>query len=219
MKAMILAAGRGNRMRPLTDTVPKPLLKVNGKSLIEYHLEKLYLSGIKDVVINHAWLGEQIELSLGDGSRFGLNITFSPEPEGGLETAGGIIKALPLLGENPFLVISADVFCDINFSSLKLPEGSLAHLILVDNPGHNSTGDFSLLTNGLLKLKGDCLTYSGVGLFSPSLFANYPQGYLALREVFESAIMNNMISGEIHDGYWSDVGTPERLQKISKQFS
>lgn len=214
MKAMILAAGRGERMRPLTDSLPKPLLKVGGKMLIEYHLEKLKAAQVTDVVINHAWLGEKIEQALGDGSRYGLNITYSAEKEA-LETAGGIVNALPLLGTKPFIVINGDIFCDVDFSTLMTPITGLAHLIMVDNPAHNPEGDFSLAASGYVNQTGENkLTFSGVGIYHPDLFKNKANGKLALAPVLREAMDKHFVSGSYYQGMWHDIGTPERLTEL-----
>ena len=214
MKAMILAAGRGERMRPLTDTTPKPLLKVGGKMLIEYHLEKLKAANIIDVVINHAWLGEQIEQHLGDGSRYGLNIQYSAEGEA-LETAGGIVNALPQLGNKPFLVINGDIFCDYDISTLMAPISGLAHLILVDNPEHNPQGDFALTDSGEVNQVGDNkLTFSGIGIYHPDLFKDMEKGKRALAPVLRGAMDNHFVTGSHYQGLWHDIGTPERLSEL-----
>ena len=219
MKAMILAAGRGERMRPLTDTTPKPLLKVAGKMLIEYHLEKLKAANITDVVINHAWLGEKVEQALGDGSRYGLTIQYSAEQEA-LETAGGIVNALPLLqGESDtaeaFIVINGDIFCDYDISKLPSSLLGLAHLVLVNNPEHNPDGDFSLTTSGLVKAEGDDKkTFSGIGVYHPDLFKDYPSGKLALAPVLRKAMEQQQVTGELYQGRWRDIGTPERLNEL-----
>ena len=214
MRAMILAAGRGERMRPLTDTLPKPLLKVGGKMLIEYHLEKLKTAQVTEVVINHAWLGEKIEQALGDGSRYGLNITYSAETEA-LETAGGIVNALPLLGSTPFIVINGDIFCDVDFSSLRVPISGLAHLILVDNPAHNKDGDFAVSASGSVNQTGNNkLTFSGIGIYHPDLFKNKPQGKRALAPVLRQAMDNHLVTGSHYQGIWHDIGTPERLTEL-----
>lgn len=221
MKAMILAAGRGQRMRPLTDKTPKPLLSVNGIPLIEYHLQKLAQQGISEVVINHAWLGEQIENTLGDGSRWGLTIHYSPEPEGGLETAGGIIKALPMLGEQPFWLINGDIWTDIDFARLprKLPDEQLAHLIMVKNPEHNPDGDFAVVADRLAPKSGHLpsYTYSGIGLYRPQWFAQKKVEKCALRPFFEAAIAEQKIAASVvADGHWTDVGTPQRLERLQQ---
>lgn len=214
MKAMILAAGRGERLRPLTDTCPKPLIPLKGKPMIEYHLEKLAQIGVSEVVINQAWLGEQFEQKLGNGEAFGLAISYSPEPQGGLETAGGIIQALPLLDEAPFLVINGDVFTDFDFDQLPkhLAAGCLAHLVLVPTPDFKSQGDFGLNSDGLLSPQGEW-TFSGISLFSPKLFAGLPAGRLALAPILREAMMQHQVSGQVYHGLWSDVGTLERLQQ------
>jgi len=214
MKAMILAAGRGERMRPLTDTTPKPLLKVGGKMLIEYHLEKLKQANITDVVINHAWLGEKVEQALGDGSRYGLNIQYSAEGEA-LETAGGIIKALPLLGNSAFIVINGDIFCDYDASSLMAPISGLAHLLLVDNPEHNPEGDFSLTDLAEVKQAGgNKLTFSGIGIYHPDLFKNLEQGKRPLAPLLRDAMDKHFVTGTHYRGMWHDIGTPERLSEL-----
>ncbi|PWW13371.1 MurNAc alpha-1-phosphate uridylyltransferase [Pseudidiomarina tainanensis] len=224
MKAMILAAGRGKRMQPLTDTLPKPLLAVRGKPLIQYHLEKLAALGVEQVVINHAWLGHLLQQQLGDGSQFGLRLCYSAEPPGGLETAGGIIKALPWLGDEPFWVINGDVFTDLDFDNLprQLEADADAHLLLVANPVHHPQGDFALAQSGLLSTDANAsnrLTYSGMGLFHPRLFAAYPAGseqVLALRSLFEQAIQRQALYGSCIAAAWTDVGTPERLAQLQE---
>ncbi|MCF6253681.1 MAG: nucleotidyltransferase family protein [Thiomicrorhabdus sp.] len=224
MKAMILAAGRGNRLRPLTDTVPKPLIPVCGKPLIEYHIEKLAAIGITDIVINHAWLGEVLETSLGNGKRWGVNIEYSPEPEGGLETAGGIIQALPLLGNAPFLVLNGDVYCDFSFDSLlqtaqqmQLDSSLLAHLILVPSPNHNQTGDFDLNEQQQVIPQGE-LTFSGLSVLSPALFKGVEGGRKKLAPILRQAMEKRHVTGEIYQGIWSDVGTVERLAETHKML-
>lgn len=211
---MILAAGRGERMRPLTDNLPKPLLKVAGKMLIEYHLEKLKAAQITEVVINHAWLGEKIEQALGDGSRYGLTIHYSPEVEA-LETAGGIINALPLLGNSEFIVINGDIFCDYELSSLPSSLSGLAHLLLVGNPEHHLEGDFALTNSGLLEQTGENKqTFSGIGVYHADLFKGYPRGKLALAPILRKAMDQQQVTGEFYQGIWHDVGTPERLSEL-----
>jgi len=221
MKAMILAAGRGERMRPLTDHTPKPLLKVGGKALIVWHLENLAKAGFKEVVINHAHLGSQIEAALGDGSQWSLKISYSPEQKA-LETAGGIAYALPLLTQNgsenaPFLVVNGDTFTDINFAKIKLSRNMLAHLMLVDNPPQHSQGDFSI-DNGLLTNQGAPMrTFSGVGVYHPSLFAPIKRGDAAkLAPLLRQAILENKASAQYYQGVWHDIGTPERLQALNE---
>ncbi|MRJ44995.1 nucleotidyltransferase family protein [Idiomarina loihiensis] len=223
MRAMILAAGRGSRMRPLTDNQPKPLLPVAGKPLLAYHLEKLANAGVNEVVINHAWHGEQIEDFVGDGSQWGLQVSFSAEPEGGLETAGGIIKALPLLGDDPFWVINGDIWTDWDYRDLPtdLEKGLLGHLIMVDNPIHHSNGDFAI-ENGLLvngENENDARkTFSGVGLYRKELLAPYPEGKRPLKPFFDRAINKKQLAASHQDGFWTDVGTPERLHQVNQRL-
>lgn len=222
MKAMILAAGRGERMRPLTDVTPKSMLQVGGKPLIVWHIEKLAQAGFCDLVINHAYLGAQIETALGDGYHFGVSIRYSPETEA-LETAGGIAQALPLLGTEPFLVVNGDVFCDYDFAALTArradmvaePNTALAHLILVDNPEHHLVGDFAL-ENGKVTDAGEhLLTFSGIGLYQPALFRGVGPGTKAkLAPLLRVAMAAGKVSGEYFSGRWIDVGTPERLKRL-----
>jgi len=216
MKAMILAAGRGERLRPLTDKLPKPLIKAGGKALIEYHLEKLVQAGFNEIVINTAWLAEKIHQQLGDGSQYGLTIQYSDE-EQALETAGGIIKALPLLGDEPFLVINGDIWCDLNFSTIKeLKPSSQAHLFLVNNPEHNPDGDFSL-QNNLIKNTGDTMfTFSGIGIYRPDFFEEQTAGAVPLAPIIRKKADKDLVSGEIYPGLWTDVGTIERLELLEK---
>ena len=221
MKAMILAAGHGSRMRPLTNHTPKPLLKVGGKPLIVWHIEKLKNAGFQDIVINIAWLGDQIPDSLGDGSKFGLNIHYSDEQnEGALETAGGIVKALPLLGNMPFLVINGDIWCDYPLTNQNPIAGDrLAHLILVNNPSHNPDGDFSLNDN-VLKSEGSIkYTFSGIGYYHPKLFQDLPQGKRPLAPLLHKKMAISQITGEIFSGDWRDIGTPERLAKLDRDLN
>jgi MurNAc alpha-1-phosphate uridylyltransferase len=219
MKAMILAAGRGERMRPLTDTLPKPLLEVQGKALIIWHLEKLSKCGFKEIVINIAHLGYKIAESLGDGSRWNLKISYSDEQKSGaLESAGGIFKALPLLGDEPFLVVNGDVFCDYDFDSTFDLKNSLAHLILVKNPEHNPDGDFGFNDTILLNKADLKYTFSGIGYYSPKLFKDLEYGKNALAPLLRKKIEEGLISGELYDGIWHDIGTPQRLENINKEI-
>ena len=215
---MILAAGRGERMRPLSDTTPKPLLKVHGKPLIEWHIEKLARAGFEKVVINVAHLGEQIIQTLGDGERFGIPLFYSDErSNGALESAGGIKKALPLLGDEPFLVVNGDIFCNYPFNpNLKL-NNQLAHLILVPNPPHNPQGDFGL--NGTLVTNNSSTmwTFSGIGYYNPKLFDTTQIYKAPLAPLLRQAIEQQRVSGEFYDGPWSDIGTPQRLQQINEK--
>jgi MurNAc alpha-1-phosphate uridylyltransferase len=218
MKAMILAAGRGERMRPLTDHTPKPLLKVGDKTLIAWHLERLAAAGFKDIVINHAHLGEQIEAALGDGSQWGVRIQYSPEKIA-LETAGGIANAMPLLGNAPFLVVNGDVYTDIDFGTLKLAPPNLAHLVMVDNPPQHAAGDFTLSSGKLSVDSTEKLTFSGVGIYEPSLFADIVRGEAAkLAPLLKAAMAQGLVSGIHHEGAWHDIGTPERLQALDSQL-
>jgi len=221
MKAMILAAGRGVRMRPLTDTRPKSLLAVGGKPLIVWLLEKLARAGVTEAVINHAHLGHMIEAELGNGSRFGLAIRYSPEQEA-LETAGGIALALPLLGAEPFLVINADIYSDYDFAALASLDLSdkLAHLVLVDNPPQHPRGDFALDGKQVRDAGERLLTYSGMGVYAPRLFGGIPhQGKVPLAPLLRKAMTAERVSGEHFRGRWHDIGTVERLQALEADLS
>lgn len=224
MKAMLLAAGKGKRMLPLTKTTPKPLLQAGGKPLIAYHLEKLARAGIHEVVINHAYLGQQLEQALGDGSDYGVHIRWSAEGEEPLETAGGIIHALPLLGNEPFILISADIWTDYDFADLPevLPGDSLAHLVMVPNAPHHPGGDFVLKGWQLCLTSDDernpTCTYSGMGVFHPQMFAGVPPGIKALLPLLESAILAQRVSAELYTGDWFDIGSPERLQALDQRL-
>ncbi len=215
MKAMILAAGRGVRMGSLTDRTPKPLLPVADKPLIEYQIERLAAAGIKDLVINHAYLGSMIEDALQDGSRWGVSIRYSAETQA-LETGGGIFNALPLLGEEPFVVLNGDIWCDLDITALELDEGRLAHLVLVNNPPHHPQGDFVLNNRQVMEGNADCLTFSGIGLYHPQLFSGCREGAFPLAPLLRSAMHNNQVSGEVHHGVWIDIGTPERLADLER---
>jgi len=217
MKAMILAAGKGERMRPLTLTRPKPLIAVNGRPLIEHHIRALAAAGITELVINHAWLGDQLEDALGDGSRFGVAIRFSPEGEP-LETGGGIFQALPLLGSEPFVLINGDIRTDFDFGSLALPAGCLAHLVLVTNPLHHPLGDFGLVDGRVIPDGIGKLTYSGIAVLHPQLFEGCTAGAFKLVDVLRPAIAAGRVSGERLYGRWVDVGTLERLAEAELLF-
>ena len=219
MKAMILAAGRGERLRPLTDALPKPLIKVAGKSLIEYHIENLAAAGIKQIIINTAWLAEKIHQQLGDGSNYGVNITYSDEGTA-LETAGGIINALPLLGEEAFLVVNGDIWCDFDFSTLpEMNDDVQAHLVLVDNPPHNPQGDFAL-RDQLIKNSADTLyTFSGIGIYRHDFFSAQKKGSLPLAPIIREKCEKNLVSGQHYNGRWTDVGTLERLQQLEAELT
>ena len=218
---MILAAGRGERMRPLTDTVPKPLLPVGGRPLIVWHLEKLAAAGYRRVVINHAHLGEQVERTLGDGSRWGVRILYSAEGQGrALETGGGICKALPLLGEAPFLVINGDLFTDLDYARLAISGESLAHLVMVDNPEHHPRGDFHLNGDGMLRAEGEPrLTFSGVGLYRPELFGGCRVEPFPLAPLLRRFMACGKVSGEYFSGRWLDVGTPQRYHRLQEELA
>lgn len=220
MKAMILAAGRGERMRPLTDHTPKPLLKVGDKPLIVWHIERLAEAGFKEIVINHAHLGQQIEESLKDGSQWGVQIRYSPEKVA-LETAGGIANALHLLGDTPFLVVNGDTFSDIDYASLQhaLQPNQQAHLVMVDNPPQHPAGDF-VLEKGLVAEHGAAkLTFSGVGVYRPELFADVEKGQPAkLAPLLRNAMAQGQVSGQHHRGKWYDIGTPQRLAELDAQL-
>src|SRR6185369_4811933 len=220
MKAMILAAGRGERMRPLTDHTPKPLLMAGGKALIAWHLERLAAAGFREVVINHAHLGAQIEAALGDGGRWGLRIAYSPEPPGALETAGGIATALPLLGDQPFLVVNGDIYCDWDFNRARQLAGKIAHLVMVENPAHHAGGDFRLDGERVTYASGgQTLTYAGIGVFTPAFFANVtPGSVMKLRPLLDAAIAAGTLTGERHAGRWVDVGTPQRLAELDQEL-
>ena len=216
MKAMILAAGRGERMRPLTDHTAKALLAAGGKRLIEYHIESLARAGIREIIINHARLGEQIEQALGDGDGYGVRIFYSPEGEQVLETGGGIFNALPLLGAAPFIVVNADVWTDYPFTQLPADPEGLAHLVLVDNPPHHSEGDFTL-RDGYVLVDGNVkLTFSGIGVYRPELFAACQPGKFPLAPLLRAAMAKRQVTGGHYQGAWFDIGTPERLQQLDE---
>jgi MurNAc alpha-1-phosphate uridylyltransferase len=210
MQAIILAAGRGSRLMPLTQDTPKPLIKVHGKALIEHNIERLKSAGITNIVINLHYLGEKIQYHLGDGKVLGVQITYSFEPKV-LETAGGIIYALPLLKNAPFMVINSDILCDYDLTKLKLPSDKLMHLVLVNNPEHNPDGDFTFAKSRL--------TFSGIGIYHPALFAPYPiNKKLTLGTVFQTALSEGKISFEHHTGAWQDIGSISRLN-LANQMS
>ena len=223
MKAMILAAGLGNRMRPLTLHTPKPLLEVGGKPLIVWHIEKLQKIGVTEIVINTAWLGEKLATTLGDGSQFGVNILWSHEGEG-LETAGGIINALPLLGDEPFILVNGDVWTTMDFSTLLNVDlgDKQAHLVLVENPPQHLKGDF-ILSNGLAytfeqEQLGEALTYSGIAVLHPRMFVGLENGKRPLAPLLKQAMQQQQVSAEKLQGIWVDVGTPERLEQLDQQI-
>lgn len=217
---MILAAGRGERMRPLTDHTPKPLLSVGGKPLIVWHLERLAKAGFKEVIINHAHLGSQIETALGNGSQWGLSVQYSPESIA-LETAGGIAQALPLLGDAPFVVVNGDTYTEFDFSSIRqaLLSPSQAHLIMVDNPVQHTEGDFFYQNGQLLPAGASKLTFSGIGVYQPSLFAKIKRGQPAkLAPILRVAIEQHLVSAQYYQGVWHDIGTPQRLADMDLEL-
>lgn len=219
MKAMILAAGRGRRLRPLTDKLPKPLLPVAGKPLIYYHLDKLARAGVTEVVINCAWQAAKLRQLVGDGSAWQLKVHWSAEPEGGLETAGGIIQALPMLGPEPFWVVNGDIFTRYSFSRLpRQLSDSLAHLVLVPNPPQHQAGDFQLAAGGRVTRPeaGESLTFAGISTLSPQLFNGFEPGFRPLRPVLEQAIDQGKVQGEKFAGTWHDIGTPERWRALNQ---
>ena len=221
MKAMILAAGLGTRMRPLTDHTPKPLLLAGGKPLIVWHIEKLAAAGFRDIVINVAWLGWKIPDALGDGARWGVNLHYSDEQnegEGALETAGGIVKALPLLGGAPFLVVNGDVWCDYPCLPRVWGGNDLAHLVLVNNPAHNLKGDFALEKGRVSSDGVERFTFSGIGYYHPQLFAGLPYGKRPLAPLLREIMTQGRVSGELFTGDWRDIGTPERLAELDQDL-
>jgi len=217
---MILAAGRGERMRPLTDKMPKPMLQINGKPLIQYHVENLVQAGFVDIVINHALFGEQIEAHLGNGKALGASIIYSAEGDKPQETAGGIIKALPLLGDKPFITVNADIWTDFPFQNLLCESDGLsddsAHIILVDNPEHNSKGDFALRGGKVLNQGEPMLTFSGISVFTPEFFNECSSGCTPLAPMLRLAISQGQVTGSHYQGRWQDIGTPERLSDLQQ---
>jgi N-acetyl-alpha-D-muramate 1-phosphate uridylyltransferase len=214
---MVLAAGRGERMRPITDTLPKPLVPVAGKPLIGYHLERLARAGFQNVVINLSWLGDRISAALGDGHDYGLSITYSEEGPEPLETGGGIFKALPLLGPGPFLVVNGDTWSDIEYGHLALEDGANGHLVLVPNPTHNTRGDFGIDGDFVVDRDVDRFTYSGVGVYRPEFFAGCSPGKFPMLPLLKRAISARLLRGEVHRGEWCDVGTPQRLATLDAE--
>lgn len=219
MKAMILAAGRGDRMRPLTDETPKPLLTVGGRPLIDYQLAALASGGIDEVVINLSWLGAKIRAMIGTGDKYGLNVTYSDEGAEALETGGGIYRALPRLGPDPFWLVNGDVFGDFRYDLRPLAPGVLGHLIMVENPVHHPRGDYSL-ADGRVTARGlHSWTYAGISMLHPDLFAGAADGRFPLAPLFDTAIGQRALTGEVFDGRWVDVGTPERLAALDRALS
>lgn len=218
MKAMLLAAGRGERMRPITDSLPKPLVPVAGKPLIAWHLAALARAGYREVVVNTSWLAAQLHEALGDGSAWGVSISWSDEGPVPLETGGGIFRAVPLLGPGPFLVVNADIWTDIDFAALSLEDGAHARLVLVPNPPHNVRGDFGLDGDLVVSRDTDRFTYSGVGMFRREFFDGASGERFPLLPLLNRAIAARRVRGELHRGAWSDVGTPERLATLDARL-
>ena len=219
MKAMLLAAGRGERMRPLTDTLPKPLVQVGGRALIEWHLQALARAGIREVVINLSWLAGKLRAALGDGRDFGVSISWSDEGPVPLETGGGIFRALPQLGPGPFLVVNADIWTDIDFGRLTLAPEAHAHLVLIPNPAHHPRGDFGLEGDRVVMRESERFTYSGVGVYGSEFFAGCTAGRFPLLPLLNRAISAGKVRGAVHRGQWCDVGTAERLASLSARLS
>ena len=218
MKVLILAAGRGERLRPLTDHTPKPLLEAGGRPLIEHTIAALAQEGFADLVVNLAHLGEQIRYRLGDGSRLGVNIRYSDEGESALETGGGIHHALPLLGDAPFLVINGDIASDYPYSRLREQTRRLAHLVLTTNPSHHPQGDFAL-EDGRISDRGECrYTFTGMGVYHPDLFADCAPGKFPLAPLLRKAMAADRVSGELYQGFWMDIGTHERLLEFDRRL-
>jgi MurNAc alpha-1-phosphate uridylyltransferase len=211
---MILAAGRGERLRPLTLTTPKPLLPVRGRPLIAWHLAALARAGVREVVINLSWLGERIRAALGDGAAFGVAIRYSDEGPEPLETGGGIFRALPLLGSEPFLLVNGDVYTDFDLGSLPAASAALGHLVLVPNPPHHPLGDFALERGLIREPRGPCYTYAGIGVLHPELFTGCSAGRFPLLPLLRHAIALGRLHGELYTGAWTDVGTLERLNGL-----
>lgn len=217
MIAMVLAAGRGERLRPLTDEVPKALIEVRGVSLLERHLNAMAEAGVTTVVINLGWLGEQIVERVGSGSKFGLQVIYSPEYDNVLDTGGGIHRALPLLGKDPFWVVNADIYTDFRLYDLTLEENSLGHLILVPKPAHTDVGDFDLV-GGLVRNNGNRpLTYSGIALYRPELLAGQESGRFSLVPLMREAADRGQLAGSLFEGIWEDIGTAERLTRLNEE--
>ena len=216
MIAMILAAGRGERLRPLTDTTPKALVEVRGVSLLERHLNAVKAAGVKNVVINLGWLGEMIAERVGSGSRYGLSVVYSPEGENILETGGGVHRALPLLGSDPFLIVNADIYTDMPLPTV-LPDDADGHMVLVPKPAHKERGDFDLIDGRVANGEDPALTFSGVAIYRPEFFADCEPGRFPLGPMLRAAADKSRLTGTIYDGIWEDVGTPERLQELNRE--
>jgi MurNAc alpha-1-phosphate uridylyltransferase len=218
VKALLLAAGRGERMRPLTDTLPKPLLPVGGRPLIAWHLAALARAGIREVVINLSWLGGTLRAALGDGSAYGVSLAYSEEGPVALETGGGIVRALPLLGPQPFLVVSGDVWTELDFARVRLEPDALAHLVLIPNPPHHPRGDFGLQSGWVVNRDSERLTYGNVGIYRPEFFAGFADGRFPLIQPLKRGIDARQVRGEIFGGRWCDVGTPARLAELNESL-
>ena len=216
MRAMILAAGRGERLRPLTDELPKPLVEINGKPLIEHHLEALSAAGFREIIINQGHLGDQLPQRLGDGDRWGVTIRWSDEQPTALETGGGIFRALPLLGTSPFLVINGDVWTDYPFARLRAVKCDWAHLVMVPNPAHNPSGDFNLEAARIGKDGNNKLTFSGIGVYNARLFTGCKPGKFSVVPLLRDAMENHLVTGEAFQGWWDDIGTLERLENVRR---
>jgi MurNAc alpha-1-phosphate uridylyltransferase len=221
MRAMILAAGRGERMRPLTDALPKPLLKVGGKPLIQYHVEALAAAGTREIVVNLAWKGAMIRDSLGDGAAFGIRILYSDEGEAALETGGGVFKALPMLGVEPFLVVSGDVWTDFDFSRIgaRLAPRDVAHFVLAPNPDFHARGDFGLVDGRLSDGEGQRYTYANIGVFRPEFFGGCAPGKFPLAPLMFEWIRKGRVGGELYEGRWRNIGTPEQLAELDRELT
>ena len=218
MRAMILAAGRGERLRPLTDSLPKPLVDLGGKPLIEYHVLSLAAAGFREIVINQGHLGDQLPAALGDGGRWGIHIHWSDEQPEALETGGGILKALPLLGAGPFLVVNGDVWTDYPFARLRAVKCDWAHLVMVANPEHNPSGDFALLGARLQEDGPAKQTFSGIGVYHPRLFTGCKPGKFSVVPLLRAAMRDHLVTGELFSGAWDDIGTTERLEALRKSL-
>lgn len=216
MKAMILAAGQGKRLRPLTETLPKPLIKVGENRLIENHLYALAKAGVSDVMVNYSYLGDLFKQYLGDGGTYGVNIHYSEEPEGGLETGGGLLKVLPFFEGEPFIVINGDILTDYAFENLPLPKTTDAHIVLAPNPEHNPGGDFPAERLGVEDEQGH-YTYSGMGVYTPAFFQGANSERFPLRPLLTKAAEEGRLSGEVYKGFWLDIGTPERLEHAQQK--
>lgn len=217
MRAMILAAGRGERLRPLTETTPKALVEIGGRSLLEHHLESVRDAGIDTVVINLGWLGEQIASRIGSGTDYGVTVVYSPEGDDILETGGGIYRALPLLGASPFLVVNADVYTDMPLPTSIAAEAA-GHLVLVPTPAHKANGDFGLVDGKVVNAAAPEYTFSGVAIYRPEFFANASGGRFPLAPMLRQAADEGRLSGQLYEGVWEDVGTPERLDELNRAF-